>query len=311
MTFSSEPTPSANEVCQSRIDQMSPYFDVQEFQCTSRSSSDSFEDVLPAIDVMSICTQLSTQPSTSRAAKRRVHFTLMPSVFGADGSSSPQVTSWNYKPVRYVNNTENASKRRGMNMNKKNDRDEWSLAREHSQRVGYSSPAFRCRSPPSRLHKNRNAQNKAEQTSSQTGAVSEMTIQRAILFQRTLNSKFITNDERRKHNNTPICDLEPEILKLPLKKHVSMPDLKSLHSTLNSGGERKDRQQYILRKTYKNVSTREKTQALIVPDVENNITVGKCPYCIAESQSFGNTKDVIKFKKIDIKLPCLDTNQDP
>ena len=90
-----------------------------------------------------------------------------------------------------------------------------------------------------------------------------------------------------------------------------MPDLKSLHSTLYSGGERKDRQRYILRKTHKNVSTGEKTQALIVSDLENNITVAKCPYCIAESQSLGSTKDVIKFKKIDIKLPCLDTNQDP
>ena len=90
-----------------------------------------------------------------------------------------------------------------------------------------------------------------------------------------------------------------------------MPDLKSLHSTLYNGGERKDRQQYILRRTYKNASTREKTQALIVPDLENNMTEGKCPYCIAESRSLGNTKDVIKFKKIDIKLPCLDTNQDP
>lgn len=311
MAFSSEPTPSSNDVCQSRIEQMSPCFDVQEFKCTSRSSSDSLEDVLPAIDVMSICTQLATQPSASGAAKRRVHFTLMPSMFGADRGSSPQVTSWNYKPVRYVNNTENASKRRGMNMNKKIDRDEWSLARKHSQRVGYSFPAFRCRSPPSRLHKFRNAQNKPEKTSPQTGAVSEMTIQRALLFQRTLNSKFITNDERRKHNNTPVCGLQPESLKLPLKKYVSMPDLKSLHSTLYSGGERKDRQQYILRKTYKNVSTREKTQAMIAPDLENNMTEGKCPYCIAESRSLGNTKEVIKLKKIDIKLPFLDTNQDP
>ena len=124
---------------------MSTCFHIQEDICRSHGSNDSFEDFLPAIEVMSICTQLSKQKSALGTEKRRLQFSLMPAVFGVHGSSPPHVTSWGYKPFPFPKIKENTSKRRRVGMAKMNRRDECRFE-EHSQRWGYSSPAFLFRS---------------------------------------------------------------------------------------------------------------------------------------------------------------------
>lgn len=61
-----------------------------------------------------------------------------------------------------------------------------------------------------------------------------MTDSTTILYRRTLGTKFLGINqeclkEGRKHNNTPVC-LEAAPQK-PLKKHVSMPDFKSIQTS--------------------------------------------------------------------------------
>ena len=81
---------------------MSPYFDIHEFRCRSReANNDSFGDFIPATEVMSICSQLSRQRSIRGSEERRARLTLIPSVFGLDGSSPPHVASWGYKPAGF------------------------------------------------------------------------------------------------------------------------------------------------------------------------------------------------------------------
>lgn len=297
------------DISQSPIPQASPCFDIQEFRSRSQSSEDSLEDFLPAIDVMSICARLSKQKSAFGSAdNRRVRFTLIPAVFGVDGSSPPRVSSWGYKPLDFPNSQENSSKRRRANAAKKKRKDELSSGTNaHSQRWGYSSPAFHCRSPPAQLYKYRNSL-KLENNSAEHCDVPGMTVQQAILFRRTFSTNNQDNVyESRKHNNTPVCfEAAPQ---RSLKKHVSMPDLKSMQ-TCHGGREGKDSGNCgFLRQAWKNVSKRVKCQREVPANLENNTSGAKCSlYLSAESQE--NKKDIIQAKKIDIKLPCLDTNQD-
>lgn len=183
------------------------------------------------------------------------------------------------------------------------------MTHEHSQRWGYSSPAFHCRSPPAQLYKYKNAL-KIEKSSADQCDVPDMTVQQAILFRRTLSSKFCTNNqESRKHNNTPVCFDEAPPQKA-LKRHVSMPDLESIQA-YHGGRESKGRIHYSsLCQTRRNENRRVKSQkeVYVVENVEDNTAAAKCSLCITESQDV--KKQLIQAKKIDIKLPCLDTNQE-
>lgn len=290
---------SSADISQRQLQQMSPYFDVHEFRCRSReANSDLFEDFIPATEVMSICSQLSRQRSICGSEEGRARLTLIPSVFGLDGSSPPHVASWGYKPIGFPK-SKKSSKGSRVDAAKINRRDEWRYG-EHTQKWGYSSPAFQCRSPPTQLYKLKNSQSKLKQNSpGRHCVVPGMNIQRAILFQRTFNSKFlVSNEEIRKHNNTPFCSLEAATLQGPLTKYASMPDLKPSMQTCHGEKERKEGAQYLLHKIAKNVSTRE--------NLENSTVAAKCPLCSSESQEL--TKSFIQAKKIDIKLPCLENN---
>ena len=279
--------------------QMSPCFDIQEFRCRSQGSNDSFDDFLPAIDVMSFCTQLSKQ----RSAKRRARFALIPAVFGVDGSSPPHVTSWGYKPVVFPKNKENSSKRRRVDAAKINRREERRHG-ESSQRWGHSSPAYHCRSAPPQLYKLKISLSKLEQNPRAHCIVPGMNIQQAILFERSLGTKFLSNNEEsRKHNNTPVDRLEAATPQVPLKKNVSMPDLRASLQTRQGGKEGKSRlEQYVLHQTRKTVTTKE--------NMETNRLVAKCPMCIAELGQEFKMDCFVQEKKIGIKLPCLDNRQE-
>ena len=156
-------------------------------------------------------------------------------MFGVDASSPPRVTSWGYKPVNCSDSKEKLSKRlKRTNIAKMNRNDEssWDV-HSHSQRWGYSSPAFHCRSPPAQLYKYKNSM-KLEYNSADHCDVPGMTVEQAILFRRPFGTKFLGNNQKslqesRKHNNTPVC-LEAAPPK-HFKKHVSMPDLKSIKET--------------------------------------------------------------------------------
>ena len=81
---------------------------------------------------------------------------------------------------------------------------------------------------------------KLEHNSADHCDVPGMTVQQAILFRRTFATKFLGNNqeslqESREHNNTPVC-LEATPQKL-LKKHVSMPDLKSKQTCQGRNGK--------------------------------------------------------------------------
>lgn len=116
---------------------------------------------------------------------------------------------------------ENSSKRKRTNANemKRKDESSWDF-HARSQRWGYSSPAFHCRSPPAKLYKLKNPV-KRENNPADHCDVPGMTVQQAILFRRALGTKFLGNNqeflqESRKHNNTPVS-LEAAPQK-PLKK---------------------------------------------------------------------------------------------
>lgn len=294
-----------------RISPASPCFDIQEFRSRSQASDESFEDFLPAIEIMSICTQLSKHKSAfGKTENRRVRFALIPAVFGIDGSSPPRVSSWGYKPVGFPDSKESSSKRRRSNATKikRNDESSWGT-HEHSQRWGYSSPAFHCRSPPAQLYKYRNAL-KLEQSSAEQCDVPGMTVQQAILFRRTFSTKFLANNhqESRKHNNTPVC-LEA-VPQKAFERHVSMPDLKSIQTCYG----KRERKESVhcgslrLRQACKSENRRVNLQKDEVANLEDNIPAAKCSLCISESQDMATNH--IQAKKIDIKLPCLDTNQE-
>lgn len=301
---------------QSPIQTTSPCFDIQEFRSRSQSSDDSFEDFLPAIEVMSICAQLSKKKNAfGNTDNRRVRFALIPAVFGVDGSSPPRVTSWGYKPVNFSDSKENSSKRRRGNMAKMKRKDESSWdTHAHSQRWGYSSPAFHCRSPPVQLYKYKNSM-KLEHNSADHCDVPGMTVQQAMLFRRTFSLKFLGNNqeslqESRKHNNTPVS-LEAAPQKL-LKKHISMPDLKSIETCQDDKEGKGSLSGHCsrLRQTYKSVIRRVKTQKEVGESLEDNTTATNCSaLCVSESQDL-KKHSVIQVKKIDIKLPCLDINQE-
>ena len=290
---------SSVDISQSQMQQISPCFDIQEFRCRSQGSNDSFDDFLPAIDVMSFCTQLSKQNSE----KRRVRFALIPAVFGVDGSSPPHVSSWGYKPLVFPNDKENSSKRRRVDAAKINRRDE-RRHDESNQRWGYSSPAFHYRSAPHQLYKLKNALNKLEQNPRAHCVVPGMNIQQAILFERSLSTKFLSsNEETRKHNNTPVDRLEAATPQVSLKKNVSMPDLRASLQTCQGGKEGKRRlNQYVLHKTSKTITAKE--------NMEASRPAAKCPLCIEELGQEYKKDFVVQAKKIDIKLPCLDNSQE-
>ncbi len=294
-----------------RISPASPYFDIQEFRSRSQASDDSFEDFLPAIEVMSICTQLSKHKSAFvKTENRRVRFALIPAVFGIDGSSPPLVGSWGFKPVGFPVSKESSSKRRRFNATKikRNDESSW-VTHEHSQRWGYSSPAFHGRSPPAHLYKyrTRNAL-KLEQTPADQCDVPGMTVQQAILFRRTFSTKFPANNhqESRKHNNTPVC-LEAVPQKV-LERHVSMPNLKSIQPCYGKRERKESVNCGSLRQACKSANKRVKPQKDVVANLEDNVSAAECSLCISESQDI--KKKIFQAKKIDIKLPCLDTNQE-
>jgi len=120
------------------------------------------------------------------------------------------MTSTGYKLVNCSDRKENSSKRKRTNMAKMKRKFESSWdAHAHSQRWGYSSPAFHCRSPPAQLYKYKHSM-KLEQNSVDHCDVPDTTVQQAILFRRTFNAKFLGNNQEnlrvdRKHNNTPVC----------------------------------------------------------------------------------------------------------
>lgn len=178
---------------------------------------------------MSICPQLSKKKKNAfeNTENRRVRYALIPAVYGVDGSSPSHVTSWRYKPVNCFNsNTERKfvqetlkRKRTNANEMKRKDESSWDF-HARSQRWGYSSPAFHCRSPPAKLYKLKNPV-KRENNPADHSDVPGMTVQQAILLRRALGTKFLGNNqeflqESRKHNNTPVS-LETAPQK-PLKK---------------------------------------------------------------------------------------------
>ena len=88
------------DTSQSLILTTSACFDIQELRSRSQASDDSFEEFLPAIEVMPICAQLSKKKKKNAFANtenRRARYALVPAVFGVDGSSPPRVTSWRFK----------------------------------------------------------------------------------------------------------------------------------------------------------------------------------------------------------------------
>ena len=106
-------------------------------------------------------------------------------------------------------------------------REDWRYD-ENSQRWGYSSPAFHCRSLPPQIYKFKKSVSKQEQNSEAHHVLPGMNIQQAVLFQRSLNYKFLAStEEGRKHNNTPVSSLQTPSLQVPLKKNVSIPDFKA------------------------------------------------------------------------------------
>lgn len=302
------------DTSQSPIPTRSPCFDIQEFRSRSQASDDSFEKFLPAIEVMSICAQLSKKKNAfGNTENRRVRFAIIPAVFGVDGSSPPRVTSWGYKPVNCFDSKENLSKRKRTNMAKMKRKDEssWDV-HAHSQRWGYLSPAFHCRSPPAQLYKFKNSM-KLEHNPADHCDVPGMTVQQAILFRRTFGTKFLGNNqeslqESRKHNNTPVClDAAPQKL---LKKPVSMPDLKSIQTCQGDTESKESGHGSRLGPTHKTVTRKVKAQREIGANLEDNTAATKCSaLCVSESQDL-KKHSVIQAKKIDIKLPCLDTNQE-
>ena len=297
---------SVHDISQSLIPQASPCFDIQEFRSRSRATDDSF-DFLPAIEVMSICSQLSRRKSEfgNTENRSRVRMALIPAVFGVDGSSPPQVSSWGYKPVAFPNRKEHSSKRGHSNRSKVKPKDEMNWdTNAHSQRCGYSTPAFHCRSPPAQLYKYKKAMKLEHSSVDHYDVVPGMTVNQAILFRRNISKTFLSNNqdkiqEYRKHNNTPVC------LKEAPQKRASMPDLRSI-PTRRSGREEEEEEsgQCSLRQTYNNENKRVKPRKEMPTNQEN-----KCSLCAAaENQDL--KKNFFQAKKIDIKLPFLDTNHE-
>ena len=134
-----------------------------------------------------------------------------------------------------------------------------------------------------------------------------MTVQQAILFRRTLGTKFLGNNQEclqgsRKHNNTPVY-LEAATQK-PLKEYVS-PDLKTIQACQGDKESKESGHGNRLRPTYKTVMRRVKAQREIG---EDNKTAKKCsPSYVSETQVMCFRNSVIQ-KKIEINLPCLDTS---
>lgn len=194
---------------------------------------------------------------------------------------------------------------------KRKDKSSWDT-HAHSQRWGYSSPAFHCRSPPAQLYKYKKSMKLEHSSAADHCDVPGMTVQQAILFRRTFSTKFLGNNqeslqESRKHNNTPVC-LEAAPQKL-LKKYVSMPDLKSIQTCQGDKEGKRNGHCSRLHQTYKSVIRRAKTQE-VGANLEDNTTATKySALCVSESQDL-KKHSVIRAKKIDIKLPCLDTNQE-
>ena len=79
------------DTSQGPIPTTSPCFHIQDFRRRSQTSDGSFEEFLPAIEVMSICGQLSKKKNAfENTENRRVRFAVIPAVFGVDGSSPPR-----------------------------------------------------------------------------------------------------------------------------------------------------------------------------------------------------------------------------
>lgn len=299
---------------QSPIPPTSTRFCIQEFRNRSQASDESLEVFLPSIDVMSICARMyETKNAFDNTENQRVRLALIPAVFGDDRSSPLRVTSTGYKPVNCSDRKENSSKRKRTNMVKMRRKVESSWdAHARSQRWGYSSPAFHCRSPPAQLYKYKHSI-KLGQNSVDYCHVPGMTIQQAILFRRTFSAKFLGNSqeslhEDRKHNNTPVC-LEAAPQKL-LKKHISMPNLKSIQTCQGDAKEGKEiGHGSRLRPRYKTVESQVKAQREIGANLEDSAKATMCyALCASEFQGLEKHSD-IQTKKIDIKLPCLDTDQ--
>ena len=300
------------DTSQSPILTTSACFDIQELRSRSQASDDSFEEFLPAIEVMPICAQLSKKKKKNafgNTENRRARYALVPAVFGVDGSSPPRVTSWRFKVVNCSNSKENSFKRKRTNATEMKRTDESSCdAYVRSHRWGYSSPAFYCRSPPAQLYKLKNSM-RLESNPADHCDVPGMTVQQAILFRRTLGTKFLGNNqeclqESRKHNNTPVY-LEAATQK-PLKEYVS-PDLKTIQACQGDKESKESGHGNRLRPTYQTVMKRVKSQR---EKGEDNKTAMKCsPSCVSETQVMCFRNSVIQ-KKIEINLSCLDTSQE-
>ena len=295
-----------DDISQSQIPQASPFFDLQEFRSGSRTSDHSLGS-LPAIDLMSICSQLSQRKTGFGGAEnrsRRANLALIPAVFGVDGSSPPQVSSWGYKPVTSPNRKEyKSTKRRHSNTNKEKPKYEMSLdTNAHSPRWGYSSPAFHCRSPPAQLYKFKKALKLEHDSAENCDFVPGMTVHQAILFRRSISSNCLSNTrnnslEDRKHNNTPVFKKETP------RKRASMVDVSSI-PPFCGGNDKEKSGKSSLKPAGSNV-----TMTFQSPEKNPSNLEIKCSLCVnAENQDL--RKNFIQAKKIDIKLPCLDNNHE-
>ena len=93
---------------------------------------------------------------------------------------------------------------------------------------------------------------------------------------------------------------------------MSMPDLKSIQTCRGADTECiKSVHGSRLCPTNKTVTRRVKAQREIGASLEDNTAATECSAALHVSESQDIKKhSVIQAKKIDIKLPCLDTNQE-
>ncbi|PFX13931.1 hypothetical protein AWC38_SpisGene21959 [Stylophora pistillata] len=295
---------TVDEISPSQLPQASPFFDLQEFRSRSRTSDDSLGS-LPAIDLMSICSQPSQRKTGFGGTENRscrANLALIPAVAEVDGSSPPQVSGWGYKPVTSPSRKEYKSpERRHSNTNKEKPKYEMNWdSKAHSPRWVYSFPAFHCRSPPAQLYKFKKALKFEHNSAENCDFVPGMSVHQAILFRRSISSKCLPNNptnslEYRKHNNTPVFGKEAP------RRRASMVNVSSIPAVCRSGNDKEENGKSFPQPTGSKVAMTFQTPEENLTNLEN-----KCSLCAsAENQDL---KNFVQSKKTDIKLPCLDTN---
>lgn len=129
-----------------------------------------------------------------------------------------------------------------------------------------------------------------------------MTVHQAILFRRSISSNCFSNTrnnslEDRKHNNTPVFKKETP------RKRASMVDVSSI-PPFCGGNDKEKSGKSSLKPAGSNV-----TMTFQSPEKNPSNLEIKCSLFVnAENQDL--RKNFVQAKKIDIKLPCLDTNHE-